>query len=96
MKFQRIIIFSIFAAISIVQAQSVWADESGTFRAITIHVLDYTTINKSDYLFTGGPLSGASVVIESSGGPFVVGEMENIRCILYAIGPPTDLEIEAP
>ena len=96
MNFKKYLInfLSVFALSLFLQSAS--AEESGTFKAITIMTYDYTTIERPGYTYFGGPAHGGHVVIESSGGPFVVDEMENIRCLVFAKGQPNDLEIESP
>ena len=72
------------------------AEESGTLRIIRTYVQDYTTIDHAGGSVTGGPLEGTVTVLESSGGPFVVGAHERITCVVYAKSTEAGIDLDAP
>ena len=72
------------------------AAESGTFRSIITYLHSYTTFEFADQTITGGALEGVSTIIESSGGPFVVGAHSRITCMVYAKQSEAGLELESP
>lgn len=96
MNLKQCLVYSVSIIVLSHFLQTASAEERGTFKAITIMTYDYTTIERSGYAYIGGPAQGGHVVVESSGGPFAVDAMENIRCFVFAKGQKKDLEIEAP
>lgn len=70
--------------------------ETGTFRMIRVWQHDYTTFEFAGQTITGGPLEGVSTVLESSGGPFLVGEHGRVTCMAYAKQDEAGLDLEAP
>ena len=70
--------------------------ETGTFRMIRVWQHNYTSFEFAGQTITGGALEGTSTVLESSGGPFVVGEHGRVTCMVYAKQDEAGLELEAP
>ena len=70
--------------------------ETGTFRMILVGQHDYTTFEFAGQTITGGRIEGTSTVLESSGGPFVVGENGRITSMAYVKQSEAGLELEAP
>ena len=84
------------AGIVVLSLAATVAAESGTFRSIATYLHDYTSFEFADQTITGGALEGVSTVIESSGGPFVVGAHSRITCMVYAKQSEAGLELESP
>ena len=72
------------------------AEESGSLRLIRTYVQDYTTIEHGDARYTGGSLEGSVTILESSGGPFVVGTHERITCVVHAKSTEAGIDLDAP
>ena len=70
--------------------------ETGTFRMIRVWQHDYTSFEFAGQTITGGALEGTSTVLESSGGPFLVGEHGRVTCMAYAKQDEAGLDLEAP
>ena len=70
--------------------------ETGTFRMIRVWQHSYTTFEFAGQTITGGALEGTSTVLESSGGPFLVGEHGRVTCMVYAKQGEMGLDLEAP
>lgn len=91
------------AAAGMLAAWTAAAQESGTYRSVSSYIHDYVTIYH-DYVtiehegetFVGGPLYGTMTVVESSGGPFVVGENTVSECLVFSRNRADGLLIEAP
>ena len=84
------------AGIVVLSLAATAAAESGTFRSIIIYLHDYTSFEFADQTITGGALEGVNTIIESSGGPFVVGAHSRITCMGYAKQSEAGLELESP
>ena len=84
------------AGVVILSLAATAAAESGTYRSIFSYLHDYTTFEFADQTVTGGALEGTSTIIESSGGPFVVGENSRSTCMAYVNQSEAGLELEAP
>ena len=84
------------AGIVVLSLAATAAAESGTFRSIITYLHNYTTFEFADQTITGGALEGVSTIVESSGGPFVVGAHSRITCMVYAKRSEAGLEIESP
>ena len=85
------------AGIVVLSLAATAAAESGTFRSIMSYLHDYTTFEfAAQTIITGGALEGVSTIIESSGGPFVVGENSRSTCMVYAKRSEAGLELESP
>ena len=65
-------------------AQTAFAEESGSFRALMSVVTDYTTIDHAGAKVTGGSSTGTSTVLQSSGPPFAEGATHLLTCVVYA------------
>ena len=77
-------------------AQTAVADESGRFNVVGSYVRDYNTIDYAGGTVTGGALRGSTIILESSGGPFVEGGHGLAKCVVYAKSSSVGLEVEAP
>jgi hypothetical protein len=64
---------ALVAAVMMVAAQAVVAEDSGSYRSLRSYRHDYITVDHGGRTFTGGTLKGTMTIIESSGGPFVEG-----------------------
>ena len=84
------------AGIVVLSLAATAAAESGTFRSILALLHDYTSFEFADQTITGGALEGVSTIIESSGGPFVVGAHSRVTCMGYAKRSEAGLELESP
>ncbi|MCY4354570.1 MAG: hypothetical protein OXC09_07290 [Truepera sp.] len=84
------------AGIVVLSLAATASAESGTFRSIITYLHDYTSFEFADQTITGGALEGVSTIIESSGGPFVVGAHSRITCMAYAKRSEAGLELESP
>jgi len=84
------------AGIVVLSLAAMAAAESGTFRSVITYLHDYTSFEFADQTITGGALEGVSTIIESSGGPFVVGAHSRITCMVYAKRSEAGLELESP
>ena len=73
-----------------------FAQESGTFRAIAPVFHDYTTIEHGGAEVFGGPLQGVAVIVESSGGPWVVDAKGRRTCVVFGRRGAEGLGLEAP
>ena len=77
-------------------AHAAVAAESGSFKALTTDIHDYTTLEQHGQTITGGPTHGTMTVIESSGDLFVEGESSAITCIVYSKSSDAGIDLEAP
>ena len=84
------------ATASVCAVEVAAAEERGEFRLLTSFEQAYTTIEHLGGRVTGGSSSGTASVIESSGGPFVVGAHHLAICVILARASDGELEIEAP
>ncbi len=90
------ILVAIIAIGSFLIAQPVLAEESGSFKAVSIQTYDYVSMDFNGTKLQTGHLEGTQLIIESTGGPFVVGEYGEMKCLLYAKGDGENLNLEAP
>ena len=73
------------------------AQESGTYRAVTTLTVDYTTIAHAEGAEVfGGSLQGVSVIVESSGGPWVEGARNRRTCVVFGRRLAEGVNLEAP
>ncbi|MCE2492662.1 MAG: hypothetical protein J4F40_08655 [Alphaproteobacteria bacterium] len=77
-------------------AQTAVAEESGSFTAVASMIHDYTTIEHARGTIIGGASEGISTVLESSGGPFVVGGHSHVTCVVYGKRSAAGMGLEAP
>ena len=84
------------AAAGMLAAWTAAAQESGTYRSVSSYYHDYVTIEHEGETFIGGPLYGTMTVIESSGGPFAVGQNTVSECLVFSRNRADGLLIEAP
>ena len=84
------------AGIVVLSLAAMAVAETGTFRMIRVWQHNYTSFEFAGQTITGGALEGTSTVLESSGGPFVVGEHGRVTCMVYAKQDEAGLELEAP
>ena len=77
-------------------AQDALAQESGAFRAIATVFHEYTTIEHAGAEVFGGPLQGIDIVVESSGGPWVVDAKGRRTCVVFGRRGMDGVELEAP
>ena len=96
MKTAKLISFVMLVGTMILSLAATAAAESGTVKMIRVGQHNYTTFEFAGQTITGGGIEGTSTIIESSGGPFVVGEHSRITCIAYAKQDEAGLELESP
>ena len=84
------------AAAVVGTAHGAGAEESGQVRLIRTYVQDYTTIDQPGGTVTGGTLEGAVTILESSGGPFVVGTHDRATCVVYIERSEAGFDLEVP
>lgn len=84
------------AAVVIAAASTATAQESGSYRSVSSYLHGYVTIEHDGETYVGGPLKGTMTVIESSGGPFVVGANTVSECLVFSRNRADGLLIEAP
>ena len=77
-------------------APAVLAQDSGTFRVIAPVFHEYTTIEHAGAEVFGGPLQGVAVVVESSGGPWIVDAKGRRTCVMFGRRGAEGLDLEAP
>ena len=95
MYFRRTTVAALAAALVIAAAQAAFA-ESGTFRSVRSYHHEYITIDHGAETFTGGILRGTRTVVESSGGPFVVGSNSSSQCLVYSSSSDDGIALETP
>ena len=88
-------VVALAAALVVMTAQAAFA-ESGSFRSVRSYHHEYITIDHGAETFTGGILRGTRTVVESSGGPFVVGSNSSSQCLVYSISSNDGIALEAP
>ena len=98
MSSYRWIAAAAFAAMAIPSAaDTAMADESGSFSALASLVSDYTMVeHPGETTIFGGALAGTNTVLQSSGGPFAVGEHSHVTCVVHGKRSAEGLELEAP
>ena len=84
------------AGIIILSLATTAAAESGTYRSVLAQLHDFTSFEFADQTITGGAAEGVRTIIESSGGPFVVGEHSRATCMAYGKQSEAGLELEVP
>ncbi len=57
---------------------------------------DYTRFNFANQKIVSGPLHGTQTVIQSSGGPFVVGKSTVAVCVVYGKKSDAGMDLEVP
>ena len=77
-------------------AQTVAADEEGTFRMLRSYQHSYITIDHGAESYTGGILRGTDTILASSGGPFVEGAHSRSECLVFSRGTEAGIALEAP
>ncbi len=77
-------------------AQHAVAGESGSFTSVSVLTSSFATLRQSGETVFAGPTKGASVITESSGGPFAVGSHIEINCLAYGRISATGASLEAP
>lgn len=77
-------------------AQHAAASESGSFTAISVMTSSFATLKQSGETVFAGPLEGATVITESSGGPFAVGGHMEMSCVGYGRISAGGVRLEAP
>ena len=95
MSFTKTTVVALAAALVVVAAQAAFA-ESGSFRSVRNYRHEYLTIDQGAETFTGGFLRGTRTVVESSGGPFVVGSNASSQCLVYSSSSDDGIALEAP
>lgn len=71
------------------------ADESGSFTTIAVLTSSYTRLHQSGETIFAGPSEGSSVITESSGDPFAVGDRSEIECVAYGRSSASRVSLEA-
>lgn len=84
------------AALMILVAQTATAQESGSFQESRSYRHGYISIEHGDVTYTGGPATGTKTIIQSSGGPFVVGASSVTQCLAFSAISEDGLRLEAP
>ncbi len=87
---------ALVAAVMMMAAQAVVAEESGSYRSLRSFHHDYITIDHDGRTFTGGMLTGTRTIIESSGGPFVEGANSYTECLVFSTSSEDGISLEAP
>ncbi len=87
---------ALVAAVMMMAAQAVVAEESGSYRSLRSFHHDYITIDHGGRTFTGGMLTGTRTIIESSGGPFVEGANSYTECLVFSTSSEDGISLEAP
>ena len=77
-------------------AQHAVAGESGSFTSISVLTSSFTTLQQSGETIFAGPSEGASVITESSGGPFAAGGHIAMKCVVYGRVSASGVSLEAP
>ncbi|MCY4420291.1 MAG: hypothetical protein OXC42_03440 [Gammaproteobacteria bacterium] len=76
-------------------AQSILADESGSFSMLTIWKRDYSMLERPGKAVTIGTLKGVNTILESSRDPFVAGNHSLSNCLVYAKKSEDSYNLEA-
>ena len=87
---------AVAAAALLAAAWTATAQDSGTYRSVSGYHHEYFTIEHDDETFVGGALNGTMTVIESSGGPFVVGANNVSECLVFSRSEDDGLQLDAP
>ena len=77
-------------------AQHAIADESGSFTSILVMTSSVATLQQSGETIFAGPSQGAGVITESSGDPFAVDGLIEMKCLLYGRISASGVSLEAP
>ena len=88
-------VVALAATLAVLAAQAAFA-EDGSFRSVRSYHHEYITIDQGAETFTGGILRGTRTVVESSGGPFVVGSNSSSQCLVYSSSTDDGIALEAP
>ena len=96
MRFGKATGTALVAAVMMVAAQTVVAEESGSYRSFRSLEYGYLTIDHGGRTFTGGILRGTRTIIESSGGPFVEGANSYTECLVFSTSSEDSISLEAP
>ena len=91
-----LVVTVVLAGVVVLSLAATAAAETGTFRSILALHNDHTSFEFADQIITGGATEGTNTIIESSGGPFVVGEHSRVTCMAYAKRSEAGLELESP
>ena len=96
MSLRKTTIAALAAAVVIAAASTATAQESGTYRSVSSFLHGYVTVEHDGETYVGGPLKGTMTIVESSGGPFVVGANTIAECVVFSRNRADGLLIEAP
>ena len=96
MRIGKATVTALAAAMTMMAAQAVYADESGSYRSLRSFRHDYLTIDHGGQTFTGGMLRGTRTIIESSGGPFAEGANSYTECLVFSTSTDDSISLEAP
>ena len=96
MRFGNATVTALAVTLTMMAAQAVVAEESGSYRSLRSYRHDYITVDHGGQTFTGGTLKGTRTIIESSGGPFVEGANSYTECLVFSRNSVDDIYVEAP
>ena len=72
-----------------------FAEESGSFELVEIHLHDFTTLEHAGQTITTGPLHGIATIVESSGAPFAEGANFGAECLVYVKRSEAGIDLES-
>ena len=84
------------AALMVLVVQAASAQESGSFQESRSYRHGYISIEHGGVTYTGGAATGTKTIIQSSGGPFVVGASSVTQCLAFSTVTGDGLRLEAP
>ena len=84
------------AVLMVLAAQAATAHESGSFQESRSYRHGYISIEHGGVTYTGGAATGTKTIIQSSGGPFVVGASSVTQCLAFSTVTGDGLRLEAP
>ena len=96
MRFGIATVTALAVTLTMMAAQAVVAEESGSYRSLRSYRHDYITVDHGGRTFTGGTLKGTMTIIESSGGPFVEGANSYSECLGFSRNSVDGIYVEAP